>query len=81
MNLDSGALEGVNHQGNQEPALISEGPSPVWQFREAFQTIVDDWPGHVCMVSHEGYKDGQHFSRSAAVRVDNIAEVIGVLDF
>lgn len=63
---------------NQEAPLASDGPAS-WQFRESFKTIVDDWPGHVCMISHEGYKDGQHFSRSAAMRVDNVAEVVGVL--
>lgn len=63
---------------NQEPTFVNDGPTS-WQFRESFKTIVDDWPGHVCMISHEGYKDGQHFSRSAAMRVDNVAEVVGVL--
>lgn len=70
---------GGPEHGDQQASFVDDGWAPT-TFLKGFERIVNDWPGYVCLVTQEGEKDGQHFSRSCAMRVDNIGEVIRVLE-
>lgn len=71
--------ENVPNQGDQKAPLIDDGWAST-TFLKGFERIVNDWPGYVCLVTQDGEEDGKHFSRSCAMRVDNISEVIRVLE-
>lgn len=71
--------EGVPDKGNDTPALdINRGASS--GFVEAFKGLVDHWVGYLVIVNTEFEDNGKHISNSGAVRVDNIAEVVRVLE-
>lgn len=72
-------LEAVPNQGGDNPTLGSDGNAPI-AFVQSFQSLVDHWVGYLVLVTHESENNGQRISNSAAVRVDNITEVIGVLE-
>lgn len=78
MNSEESA-QGVSHAGNEQPSFIDDGWAPT-TFLKGFERIVNDWPGYVCLVTQEGDKDGEHVSRSCAMRVDNIGEMIRLLE-
>lgn len=71
--------QSVPEQSDQQPPFIDDGWAST-TFLKGFERIVNDWPGYVCLVTQEGEEDGKNFSRSCAVRVDNISEVIRVLE-
>lgn len=78
--LRASALESVpNHGGNEAP-LRADGKRPVGAFVESFQGLIDHWIGYLVLVNQDFDDGGQRVSRSAAVRVDNVSEVVRVLE-
>lgn len=74
------AGEPVPNQGGDKSALINDRPSTDTAFVQSFKGLVDHWVGYLVLVTHDFQDNGENVSRSAAVRVDNITEVIGVLE-
>lgn len=73
------SFEAVANQAGEKAAFVGNGPG-AGAFVQSFQGLVDHWVGYLVLVTHESKHDGQHISNSAAVRVDNITEVVRVLE-
>lgn len=71
--------QAVPDHGSKQAALGRERLSGT-AFVQSFQGLVDHWIGYLVLVTHESEHNGQHVSNSAAVRVDNIGEVVRVLE-
>lgn len=74
------ALESVPNHGGDQTALGADGKRPVGAFVESFQGLIDHWIGYLVLVNQDFDDGGQRVSRSAAVRVDNVSEVVRVLE-
>ena len=72
-------LESVADQGGKQPDFVPSGPVAS-AFVQSFQSLVDHWVGYLVVVSHDYEDGGKNVSNSAAVRVDNIGEVVRVLE-
>lgn len=69
----------IPNEGDKAASLNVNGGVP-GGFVQSFQGLVDHWVGYLVLVNHEVEQDGQHVSNSAAVRVDNVSEVVRVLE-
>lgn len=78
--LRASALESVPNHGGDQTALGPDGGRPVGAFVQSFQGLVDHWIGYLVLVNQDFDDGGQRVSRSAAVRVDNVSEVVRVLE-
>lgn len=74
------ALESVPNHGGDQTALGADGKRPIGTFVQSFQGLVDHWVGYLVLVNQDFDDGGQRVSRSAAVRVDNVSEVVRVLE-
>lgn len=72
-------LEAVADHGGDKPALVNDRPGS-GAFVQSFQSLVDHWVGYLVLVTHESENGGNRISNSAAVRVDNVSEVVRVLE-
>lgn len=61
-------------------ALIDEASPTVTAFVQGFNSLVDHWVGYLVLLSEDSQESGENVSRSAAVRVDNVTEVVRVLE-
>lgn len=72
-------LEAVPNEGNDSaPLNINRGGASA--FVQSFEGLVDHWVGYLVLLSQDNQDSSDNLSRSAAVRVDNITEVIAVLE-
>lgn len=69
----------VSDKSSHEASFVNDGARP-GAFVQSFECLVDHWVGYLVLVSQDFDDGGKNVSRSAAVRVDNITEVIGVLE-
>lgn len=78
--MRASADDGLSDHGREEPSLGADGNAGVCAFVQSFQGLVNHWVGYLVLVNQDFDDAGQRVSRSAAVRVDNIAEVVRVLE-
>lgn len=64
---------------SKKPSFGNDGGASS-AFVQSFEGLVDHWVGYLVLMAQDFDDDGKNVSRSAAVRVDNVAEVVRVLE-
>lgn len=73
-------LESVANPGGEKPNFTLDGNTSQSVFVQSLQGLIDHWVGYLVVVAHDFEDGGKNVTNSAAVRVDNIAEVVRVLE-
>lgn len=73
------AIEGVPDSGDQDAPSLVDVPVPTPVFKP-FQELADGWTGHMIVLYQEPKEGRDHLSRSCAMRVEGVPEMIRVLE-